>query len=193
MPARIGAPGPRTSAGTSTRGGKEDHSTRRQRRHHAADTTRQKARSTSVPQHSCRSPALFAKRTTQPERNRLMTTRSRKSPCYRTIGGRWRRCLLAVFWPGASGPSWQKHWSRPLEITNRGVLAGLGGHDGHSTARASGCRRRANQRGAPSTPPGAHPARCRSAAPAAAQRPPQPWVRGWAGRGVNIRMCGRSR
>jgi hypothetical protein len=192
MPARIGAPSLRTAAGTGTRRGTEDHSTRRQRRHHAAGTTRQKARSTSLPQYSCRSPAIFAKRTTRPERNRLMSTRSRKSPCYRTIGG-GGRCLLAVFWPGASRPSWQKHWSRPWEITNRDVLAGLGGHDGHSRARAPGCRRRANQRGAPSRPPGAHPARCRGAAAAAAQRPPQPWGPGSAGRGVRIRMYGRSR
>jgi hypothetical protein len=99
----------------------------------------------------------------------------------------------SVFWPGASGPSWQNHWSRPLEITNRGVLAGLDGHDGHSTARASGCRRRANQRGAPRTPTGAHPASRRSAATAAAQRTPEPWARDSTGRGANIRMCGRSR
>ena len=50
-----------------------------------------------------------------------MITRKRKNPCHRTISGRRRR-LLAVFWPGASGPSWQNHWSRPLETTNSGVL-----------------------------------------------------------------------
>ena len=124
---------------------------------------------------------------------RLLITCERKSPCQRTIGARRRRCLLAVFWPGATGPSWQDHWSRPSETTNRGVLVGLGGPDGHSTAGAWGCRRRADQRGAPGTPTGPHPASCRSAAPSAAQRAPDPWARGSTGTGVIISMCGRSR
>jgi hypothetical protein len=117
-----------------------------------------------------------------------MITRERKDPCHRTIRGR-RRSLLA----GARGPSWQNRWSRPLAITNRGVLAGLGGHDRHSTARASGCRGRADQRGDPRTPTGTHPAGCGSAAPVAAQGTSEPWARGSTGRGVNIRMCGRPR
>jgi hypothetical protein len=99
----------------------------------------------------------------------------------------------SVFWPGASGPSWQNHWSRPLETINRGVLADVGGPDGHSTATASGCRGRADQRGAPRTTTGAHPAGCRSAATPAAQRTPEPWARGSTDRVVNISMCGRLR
>ena len=99
-----------------------------------------------------------------------MMTRERNSPCHRAIGGRRRRCLTAVFWSGASGPSWQEHGNRSLETTNRGVLVGSGGHDGHPRARARGCRRRADQRCTPGTPTGAHPASRRSAATAAAQR-----------------------